>query len=237
MRRAGVWATVFLDLMGLCIFNTPARTDWYADRIPGLAFLKNNPSVMAEYGYRIEDPDIGVFYSRFSSEELKQMDVDKGAQAREIINAYHNPETYAAFLNLYSSGVAPFIHEARVHLFRRDHYISVLSKYTDDPEKEAWHATVAWREHAIIERYFSNTLAGSLYVLPRGRLDYLRVRQDPEKHYESPVSRHLITRWSQAELLGGAVVLIALIQLGMLYSRRMEKRTKDGTGMDEYSEA
>ena len=75
-------------LMGACLLNTPARIAWYAERIPGLNYLKQNESVMAEYGYRYEDLDIGIFHSRLSPDEIREADQQRTKKAAGIIDIY-----------------------------------------------------------------------------------------------------------------------------------------------------
>ena len=54
-----------LALLALGFMNTPQRIAWYATNLPPLAYLMDSKSVMVEYGYRYEDPDTGIFRSRF----------------------------------------------------------------------------------------------------------------------------------------------------------------------------
>ncbi|NCC52676.1 MAG: VanZ family protein [Spartobacteria bacterium] len=198
-------------LLGVCLCNTPAAVEWYTADIPALAFLRSNLSTMAEYGYYHDDPGLGGFYSRLTREELIAQDRARGPEVRGVLEAYSDPKKYVEFLETVTAAVDPFAHEARIHLFRRDHYMDVLPKYRDDPEMETLHATVAFRENQLLETYFSNTMAGSSYVHPRGRIDYLEKRMDPAFRYVSPVSAHLITCCPQWVLLAGVALLVVVL--------------------------
>ena len=52
---------------------------------------------MVEYGYRYLDPDIGVFWSRFSPEQLKKNDHLRGEEVAQILDRYIRGEGYGSF--------------------------------------------------------------------------------------------------------------------------------------------
>lgn len=203
-------------LLALCAANTPARTAAWAPKIPGLAFLADNPSVMAEYGHRYRDSEIGVFYSRLAPAELERTDRERAREAASIIDRYAGDEAYRAFLEEFPPQRDPFVHEARVHLFRRDRYLEIAAAQRTrgaDPEENL---TVAWRENLILERYFPATLAASASRLPVAERSRLGAAQEPERRYESAVSAHLITRIS----LGTATSAGALLAVALLGAAR-----------------
>ena len=68
--------------LGIAVSNTPARVDRYAVRIPVLRFLRNNESVMTEFGHRHVDPEIGVFFPPDPA-ELLRIDRERGAEVGE----------------------------------------------------------------------------------------------------------------------------------------------------------
>ncbi len=200
-----------LILLGLCVSNTLARIHWYADRIPALEFLKTNASVMVEYGYRHEDPDIGVFFSRFTLEDLKREDDAHAEEYARILQAYHAPETYGEFLRIYPPAVNPFLHEARVHLWRRDHYRGSAWQHGEGSHLFAYHYTVAYREHLIVERYFSNTYHRTRYRMADRNVQEMRDWQLPDEPYVSAVSAHMITTYREQDFW--LMILIAVIAL------------------------
>ncbi|MEE8055275.1 MAG: VanZ family protein [Gammaproteobacteria bacterium] len=219
-------SAVALLLLGVSLVNTPARIAWYADRIPILEFLQTNRSVMAEYGYLYVDPVIGTFRSRFSPLELGAVDADRGTEAARILDRFRGDRaTYLRFLEKYTAANDPFVHEARVHLFRRDRYFEKSEKVKHNIERYRDYLTVAFRENQIMEKYFKNTLHHSTYVLPPEQVAYLREHLLPDHDYESPVSRSLFTRIREGQLIGAlALALLGLLVVDRYYGK--EKAAK-----------
>jgi hypothetical protein len=199
-------------VLGASLLNTPTRIAWYADRIPGLAFLKTNESMMVEYGHLYEDPEIGRFYSRLSPEELRRADAERGVEVAEIFDRYpHGPEPYRAFLEAYPPIVDPFAHEGRVHLFSRDYWLIQAEKEEGSEEDRRKKLTVAYRENRILEKYFSRSLASSTYVLDGEKLALMKRVQSTDYVHDSRVSHTLFTHISEAQVAGAlALVLLAL---------------------------
>ena len=98
--------------------NTPDRTEWIAAHVPGMGFLQHGTNTMSEFGFRYEDPDIGIFQSRLTPDQLRREDATRGAEVAVVLNRYG--DNYKGFLRDYRPGVDPLAHETRVHLFRRD---------------------------------------------------------------------------------------------------------------------
>jgi hypothetical protein len=149
-------------------------------------------AVALEYGHLHEDPEIGRFRSRLTLQQLHEADAALSHEAARILNAHRDDAAYARFVQAYPAQQHPFLHEARVHLFRRDRYLQ------QDP-------AVAHAENRILEKYFSRTLAASSYVLEL---------PPPPGDYESPVSQNLVTRVSRRQVLAsmaGAVLLLILL--------------------------
>ncbi len=207
-----------LVLVGLSLANTPTRIAWYASRVPILGYLLRQEGVMSEYGYRYRDPEIGVYYSRFTLKELRELDAQRGPASAAILDAYR--DRYPEFLERYSPAVDPFVHEARVHLFRRDRFVEKLGQTGGDEAMERDFSSVAHSENRILEKHFPMTLAASAYVLPADQVARLADRRDRERLYVSPVSKHLIT-WpgEQGVRLGILGVIVALAVISRLLSR------------------
>jgi hypothetical protein len=74
------------------------------------------------------------------------------------------------------------------------------------------HATTAYREYRIMQKYFSNTLMNSHYKLGPERVAWLMERLDESMGYVSPVSRSLIVRFSELSL---RLLILALIVAGV----------------------
>jgi hypothetical protein len=199
---------VVVVLLGACFLNTPQRIAWYAGRIPLLEFLIENESVMLEYGYLYDDPDIGIFRSRLPLAHLKQSDQERANEAAEILDLYQDDSKYQEFLRIFTPVSDPFLHEVRVHLFRRDRNFANSTLNKDNPIKHAKHLTIAFRENQIVERYFPNTLLQSAYVWSQDEFTLAEEHLLRNEVYVSGVSRRLITRISEDQVIGFFVVLI-----------------------------
>jgi VanZ family protein len=210
------WITLLI--MGVAISNTPARVDLYATRIPFMRFLSNNESVMSEYGYRNRDPEIGTFYSRFTMPELQKIDRERGAQVGEILRRYRSLVDYREFLQLFTSSVDPFLHEMRIHLYRRDHYYDTAWQYYDrDRERFINQMTVAFRENQLLEKYYPTVMSMCECAMSGKAIEELKVYADLNHDYTSPVSDHLVTLATELELW--IILLTACIIVGVMYAR------------------
>ncbi len=215
---------VLLLIFGFCLSNTPDFILWYTDRIPALSFLKTNESAMVEYGYFHEDNEIDGFYSRLSLEELREADQTRGADVARIIDKYDN---YGDFLKVYTPLVDPFIHEVRVHLFRRDFHLAENKKYKNDEKKHLIHCTIAHQENLIMNKYFPVTLKNSNFVLPTEEVNNISSCFNEDLLESSAVSGHLITLFSKTQLLVFiCVLLVALISI-KLHSGRSKYFSKE----------
>ncbi|RMI20781.1 MAG: hypothetical protein D6681_02175, partial [Calditrichaeota bacterium] len=208
----------------LCLVNTPDKIEWYSRNLPGLGFLEK-AGVMVEYGYLYEDPEIGRFRSRLSPAELRQADSLRGKAAGAILRQWRGDgEQYWKFLNRYSPARDPFLHEARVHLFRRDRYLQDAAAYPVGSRAYREMLTIVYREHRIMEKYFPNTLRHSGYEVSADTLALLQQYHLPEMEYESGVSKHLFTIFSQKHVLVAYLVVMA----GLLIVQRRFRRRATG---------
>lgn len=208
-------------ILGGSLLITPPRIVWVSERIGFLEYLKHNGSAILEYGYRYEDPEAGVFRSRFSPYELRQIDRTRAVEAAEILNRFQGEKLYPSFLREYTPITDPFVHEARVHLFRRDRYFYMALESEDTPKEYARCLTIALFENRIMEKFFYNTLKHSNYVwsekkLVRARQNFLR-----DDFFDSRVSGDLITRVKEWQ---AAVLFLSLI-LGLMFFRWYLKKT------------
>jgi VanZ family protein len=220
-------ALVAVGVMGLNMLNTPERISWYAEHIPGLASLESNESLMLEYGHLYVDQDIGIFRSRFTPDMLRENDRLRGKEAAAILDRFKDGVTYGTFLRIYTPITDPFVHEARVHLFRRDKYFEAAEKHRNDPAKYAECLTIAFRENQIMEKYFTTTLHHSDYVWSEEQLGKARNNLLQDTIYESHVSLNLITRVSEAQMVLFFVFLIMV--LVVLYGYICQKSANSPT--------
>lgn len=206
-----------LVFLGLCASNTPRRVASYVDSLPKLSFLLQQEP-MSEFGYRIEDPDIGVFYSRLSPKELRRIDRERGAQNAQILDSYIRID-YEKFLRVHNPISNPFLHEVRVHLFRRDNYLNKAIAASDESEKREF-ALVAYKENLILEKYYPRTLENSAYRWTEEGLQDFWPWVDKNKPYESPVSADLFTSFSETTMWRTILVLLAMLAVfNWLYSK------------------
>ena len=94
---------------------------------------------ISEWGYRHKDPRIGIFYSRFSREEL--LSAEPGELKR------NDPYLEKIYLGQWKAlpenpGVDPYLKELSMHLIHRAHYYE---------RKNLWRA---YKENLILVHYF-----------------------------------------------------------------------------------
>ncbi|MGI9319731.1 MAG: VanZ family protein [bacterium] len=209
-----------LALMTLGFMNTPQRIAWYSTKISFLSYLMNSKSMMVEYGYRYDDPDIGVFRSRFSATQLKELDQKRGAEVAKILDTYIRGEGYSAFESIYTVTRDAHAHEAGVHLFSREYH---MDRIRENTETQAKHYHIANRENLILAKYFSNALKSSgHYWSPEVELE-ITGNAPKDSSFESAVSRGVITRFTERQVLSFfAVIIIVLILLGV----RLDGKTR-----------
>jgi len=202
-----------LLLFSLCASNTPARVARYSERLPFLSFLRREEP-MSEFGFRHEDPDIGVFFSRLSLDELRKIDEAESGHWAPILDTSKDIP-YEDFLAAYPSPEYPFLYELRVHTYRRDHYFGSATASSDprDRREPCW---IAYKEDLILRKYFPRTLANSRYLWGPEILSDACLNVDPQKPYKSAVSDKLITAFSERTMW--AVTLGAMLSLVVLHS-------------------
>ncbi len=99
----------------------------------------------------------------------------------------------------------------RVHLFRRDRYLTTAEWHLDDEHWYRSDLTVGYREDRILEQYFPNTLRHSGNALPRERQAYLAEMQFADEPYESRVAQDLVTRIGERHIVAGWVGVLLLL--------------------------
>lgn len=203
-------SATLMILLGCCASNTPVAVAWYGSRVPGLAFLLQQDHPMSEFGFRHDDPALGRFYSRFQLDDLSWMDYQRGEEAGQIIAHYWNNDSYSNFLQRYTPASDPFVHEANVHVFRRNHYRGVMWKHRDSDESYRRHVTIAYRENQILERFFPHTLAAAGQVWPEGDAELMKPFVNTSRYYKSEVSRHLITHVNERQIWKGILIYLIL---------------------------
>jgi len=174
---------------------------------------------MVEYGHALPDPELGLFRSRLTREELRAEDEQRSTEAAALLDQFGDDEEYDAFLERFNPVTDPFLHELRVHQFRRDRYLETARMHLDEGDRP-WARrdfTVAHRENQFLERYFSRTLSASTARLDTASREQLKREDEPEKSYESPVSHGLITSFGPGSVFAAWAAWIAI--LGGAYFR------------------
>jgi len=210
--RMGILAACLsVVLLMFCFANTEQLKDWYGNFLPSTRMINE---VTATYGYQIDDPAIGRFYSRLKPDELLQQDRERSVEVAAILDQYKIDRHYDRFLHIYPAFKDPFLVEARVHLFRRDRHGSLAIKgEASDHDAIIEHIQIAYRENQILKKYFPETLARSSYVwAPHIEQTVLSLIGDPPP-YDSPVSRYVITRFSLTQIIS----ILSIVLIGLLF--------------------
>lgn len=207
-------AMVTTILLLLSLMNTPNRIGWYSERIPSLSFLSENGHIMAEYGYRYDDEEIGLFRSRFADDELHKVDSVRAQDAALKLDSAPLLSDYGKFIRRYSPISDPFLHELRVHLNRRDYYFKTaqeVERYSAEDRQRRWQ--IAYFENRIVEKYFLETLRASSFQLGQEERSLIKDNALLSEFYESPVSSALITRISQPQLFYLLLILFVALAI------------------------
>lgn len=230
LRTSTRWLAVASVLLLLCVSNTPARTAWLADRVPGLDYLgRARGTLMIDYGHLFIDPEVGRFKSRLSPEELARSDHEWGAGAAEILDRYRRPRQHAELARQYPSWRDPFVHEMREHLSTRDRQRRRALQDGQDPDEAHRLATGSLRETRLLERYFPRALAAFGDSVPAAQRRRLEELQQPRAEYASPVARQLVTRFSQAQARVAILAFLALLATVDFYGgRKLSPGQDDG---------
>jgi len=206
-----------LILIGLCFSNRSARVHKYTEILPFLSGLKKQEA-MSELRYTHRDPEIGAFFSRLTLEQLKHIDNKKSEEYGSFLRDWKERE-YEEFLQLVTGYTNPFLHEIRVHIYRRDKKYEKAMTTTDPAEKED-NFFIAFKENQILEQYFGKTLTGSSYKWNKAELDQVKSMIDATSFYKSPVSRPRFISMNEIMMWGFILcVVICLIVLNMLIKK------------------
>ncbi len=220
LRRLCRLGAVAVAYLGLCYLNTPDRIAWYTAQIPLLNFIDYNRSVMTEYGYLHGNAGAGLFRSRLTAEELRRLARDRAEEGAHILDRYREREQYREFLDIYTPVTDPFLHEARVHLFRRDIYLERARDAEEDDQRRR-QFTIAYWENRILEDYFGELLRASSYRWPAGSEVEIGEHVQTDQTYKSRVSQHLITAVSRQQVFWFFVsIVFGRLLLGGYFGRR-----------------
>jgi hypothetical protein len=226
IKIISVLSAANLILLGLCLSNTPQRVKKYTEILPFLSGLKSQEA-MSEFTFKHRDPDIGIFYSRLTLEELKNVDRVRAEEFGTILRKWQFKD-YTEYLRIFPGSVAPFLHEIRVHIFRRDKRLE-RARSSDDETVQKENFLIAYKENLILEKYFGQSLKRSPYKWDEPEKEQVLARIDPKIPYESPVSAGV---WSIVNekvtwmIIGALLVMLLVINLylaGIMKTRSTKK--------------
>lgn len=234
-RRFIAIGTLAWVLLGAACLNTSARVAWLARNVPGLGALAEQETGIVDYGVLLELGSTGVYPSRLNARDWEAADRARAATAGAALAANVHataaarkgaPSPYDAFLREHSAVRDPFLHELRVHLFRRDRYVETAEAHLDDP---AWHArdmTVAVRENEFLERFAPETLrAGDLAWSAAQRTERDAVSSGVP--YRSRVAEAVITGLRERDVTLGWALGLAALAIAALRLRGREPSASD----------
>jgi Ca2+/Na+ antiporter len=197
-----------LTLLGLCVLNTPNRVYNYTKHIKCLSYLQREEP-MSEFGYKYRDPEIGIFYSRLSLSRLNKIEKQKGEEYAQILNECFNRD-YEQFIKEYSPITNPFVHELRVHVFRRDTYFKKARVSSEIGEKKESYL-IAYKENLILQKYFTQSIKKSVYSWEENKVKEAKILIDRNKPYVSPVSANLFTLFSEKTVWISIIMLLSFL--------------------------
>lgn len=212
-------ATYFV-LFGLCFSNTPDRVHSYTKLMPFLSFLRNEEP-MNELIHKHKDPEIGVFFSRLTVDELKKIDRERAEEYGRIFEEW-KAKKYLDFLIYFPGYARPFLHEMRVHVFRRNRRFRFANEAAAEKMRKE-NLFIAYKENLILEKYFGNTLLKSPYKWPYRKIERIGKEIDIGQFYRSPVSAASPVPLKEKTLW--AIILpliIALVFLNIWVSRKQD---------------
>ncbi len=220
-----IFTSIFVGcfiILGLCVSNTPNRVHRYTKQIPFLSFLQKEEA-MSEFGYKYKDLEIGIFYSRLSPRKLYITDNQIGEEYARILNESIDKD-YKQFIREYSPTTDPFMHELRVHIFRRDRYFNQGEKASNMGERKESYFT-AYKENLILKKYFTKGIKNSVYCWSKERIEEVKTLIEEDKLYESPVSSNLSTSFSEKTAWTAIFSLfVALLVVNLFFKFKKPKK-------------
>jgi len=210
--RLCFFIAIGLVLLSLGFMNTPQRINWCAAQFPSFSFLADSKSMMVEYGYLYDDPDTGIFRSRFSREQLEQIDQQRGREVAKILDRSIHDDGYSQFMSIYTVVRDAYVHEAGVHLFRRKKYFDRAQKKS---EKQGEYYSIALWENRILQKYFPTALNNSRHRWSPEMESEVTDNASKYPEYESAVSEGIITRFKEGQVMSiFAFAILLMVFIG-----------------------
>lgn len=210
ITAVSAWLIASLLLLGLCMSNTQSRFSYYKNQVSFLSNFHEERGMVQDYGHIINDPEIGIFYSRFTREELESIDKYSAKITRKpLVLSGLSPPEFRNLLDAYSPRTFPFLRELKLHAILRDGNFDLASKA--GAGRRQGFLTAAYRENQILLKYYGDTLRRTVYIWPRGRAVKIENRIKPKERYESPANTRLVTEFSEKGIWTAIFLVIAAI--------------------------
>jgi len=220
LRTASILLGINIVLLGVCMSNTPQRVVGYTKLIPALSSLQKEET-MTEFRHKHKDPEIGVFYSRLTIEELEKIDKENAHEYAQILKFWMDKD-YERFLRDFSPSTHPFLHELRVHAFRRDKKFEE-GLMASDRENKRKSFFIAYKENFILEKYFSQTIQKSVHRWGREKIKKTENLIDISQPYVSPVSSGLFASFGEKTMWLAILIFFVFLALFNIYFSRTRK--------------
>jgi len=173
---------------------------------------------MSGFKQKHRDPEVGNFYSRLSLEELEREDRENSDKNAQILKDTKDKD-YGEFLRSFPGSIFPFLHELRVHLFRRDKkFDEALNAARAEEKRRSFF--IAYKENLILEKYYGQTVQKSSYKWSEEKINQFEVFIDKDKTYTSPVSASLFSPSHEKIIwISILIILVLLTLLNYFFSR------------------
>jgi hypothetical protein len=176
---------------------------------------------MREPQFKHRDPEIGVFFSRLSLEDIAKIDAERAEEYGTIFTEWKT-KRYRDFLLNFPGYARPFLYEMRVHIFRRDRRFSLAKKTADQKDREE-NLFISYKENLILEKYFGKTLQKSSYKWRTKRLKQIEAEIDIAPSYRSPVGAMAQIPLEEKALWG--IIFLSIIAL-VYMNKRLSRKIK-----------
>jgi hypothetical protein len=144
-----------------------------------------------------------------SPSQLNKIDKQNGEEYARILNESFNRD-YEQFLKDYSPTTNPFMHELRVHIFRRDSYFEKARVSSEIAEKKGSYF-IAYKENLILQKYFTQSVKKSVYSWDENKIKEAEILIDRNKPYISPVSANLFTSFSEKTVWISIIIILSFL--------------------------
>lgn len=197
-----------LAFIGVCLSNTPDAVLLYTAAFNKLSWLQGEEP-MTEFGYKHEDPEIGIFYSKLTLEEIRWIDRTEGSSyGKRLPEDISSKSVMKELFNTYSLNTNAFLHEFLIHVSRRN------SKFDDFMETNNSESRLAaFKENQIIEKYYASTLNNSHYIWPDEKRESLGNTDSLKNEDYASTTGRMITLFSLKEVWILLIIMLACVSI------------------------